>query len=69
MLKTTRSSKQLAPKMFKANDDEVVSGGDDKTNKIVRNSSKKSTHMPNIGVIGESNFLTPNAKETFNYYG
>ena len=54
-------------KTFKVNDDEIVSGGGGRTNETVRNSSKKLTHMPNIGAIGEPNFLTPNAKKAFNH--
>ena len=41
MLKTTGSSKKLAPKMFRANDDEVVGGDSGKTNKTIVNLSKK----------------------------
>ena len=57
MLKTIRSSK-LSPKVFKAKNNEVVSGDNNKTNEIVVNSSnqtknnksRNSTYMPNIGV-------------------
>ena len=67
MLKTTRSSKELATKTFRANDNKVVGSGDGKANETVRNSSKKSMRVPNIRATGESNFLTPNVKKTFNY--
>ena len=65
MLKTTGLSKELALKTFKADKDEVVDGSDG--SKTVRNLSKKSTRVPNIGAIGELNFLTPNAKKAFNH--
>ena len=67
ILKTTGSFKELALKTFRADDDEVVNNGISRVNKTVRNSSEKSMHVPNIGAIRESNFLTPNAKKTFNY--
>ena len=67
MLKTTGSSKELAPKAFRADDNKVVGGGGDKINEMVRNSSRKSMRVPNIGATGKPNFLTPNAKKTFNH--
>ena len=67
MLKTTRSSEELAQKMFRADDNKVVGGGGGKTNETVRNSSRKLTHMPNIGATGEPNLLISNAKKAFNY--
>ena len=67
MLKTTRSSKELASKKFRADDNEVVDGSDDKANETIRNLSRKSTRVPNIGIIGEPNFLTSNTKKAFNY--
>ena len=67
MLKTTGSSEESAPKTFRADDDEVVGGGGGRANETVRNSSKNSTHVPNIGATGEPNFLTPDAKKTFNH--
>ena len=65
MLKTTRLFEKLALIIFRSDDDEVVrgSGGSE----TVRNSSKKLTCVPNIGAIRELNFLTPNAKKTFNH--
>ena len=65
MLKTTGSSKEIALKTFKADNNEVVGGG--KANKTIKNSSRKSIRMPNIGAIREPNFLTPDAKKTFNH--
>ena len=74
MLKTTRSSEELASKAFMAGNNEVVGGGGDRANKIIVDLSKsknekfrKSTHMPNIGITGEPNFLIPNTKKAFNY--
>ena len=65
MLKTTRSSEELALKTFRVDDNEVVgSGGDSET---VRNSSRKLTCVPNIRATGEPNFLTPNTKKAFNH--
>ena len=65
MLKTTESSEKLAPKTFRLNDNKVVVGGG-RANETVRNLSRKSTRVPNIGVTREPNFLTPNAKKAFN---
>ena len=66
MLKTTGSSKGTALKTFIAGNNEV-SDGDGRANKTIRNLSRKSTYIPNIGAIGESNILTPNAKKSFIY--
>ena len=52
MLKTTGSLEKSDPKTFRVNDEEVVDSGGSKANKTVRNLSKKSMHMPNIGTIG-----------------
>ena len=65
MLKTTGSSEKLAPKTFRTDDDEVVGGGGG--SETIRNLSRKSTRMPNIGATGEPNFLTPDAKKAFNH--
>ena len=65
MLKTTGSSEELVLKTFKADDNKVVGDGDG--SETVRNSSRKLTRMPNIGAIGEPNFLTLNAKKAFNH--
>ena len=75
MLKTIWSSKVLAQKGFKADDDRVVrgvSGG--RAGKTFRNLSK-SKKLKNkkfevqmcIRTITEPMFLTPNTKETFNH--
>ena len=71
LLKSTGSSK-LVSKAFKADDDEVVGGNSGKANRTVMNLSKneksgKLTHVPNIKAMGEPNFLTHNAKKTFNH--
>ena len=65
MLKTTGSSEESALKTFRVDDNKVVGGGD--SSKTVRNSSKKSTRMPNIGATREPNFLTLDAKKAFNH--
>ena len=65
ILKITGSSKELALKTFRTDEDKVVSGGGN--DEIVRNLSRKLTRMPNIRAIGKPNFLTPNAKKAFNY--
>ena len=65
MLKTTRSSEELASKTFRADDNKVVDDGDG--SKTVRNSSRKLTRMSNIGAIGEPHFLISDAKKAFNH--
>ena len=60
-----------ALKVFEADDNGVVDGGD-RANETVVNSSKNnksrnSTRVSNIRATGEPNFLTPNAKKTFNH--
>ena len=69
MLKTTGSSKKLAPKAFRADNDKIVGDGDDETvmNLFKNEKSRKSMRMLNIGAIGELNFLTPKAKKAFNH--
>ena len=72
MLKTIRSSEELAPRAFRAGNDKVVGGGGGRAGETVVNLSKneksrKSTYMPNIKATGESNFLTPNVKKAFNH--
>ena len=72
LLKTTGSS-ELAPKAFRAEDDEIVSGGGSgRANGTVVNlfkneKSKKLTRVPNIGATKKPNFLTPNAKKALNH--
>ena len=65
-------SSDLAPKMFKADDDEVVKVGR-RVNKTVVDSSKpkklkneKSENLTRIGATGEPIFLTLGTKEAFN---
>ena len=65
MLKTTVSSEKLALRAFRADNNEVVRGGGGRADETVVNlvknkKSKKSTHMQNIRVTREPNFLTPN---------
>ena len=71
MLRTIRLS-ELAPKAFKTDYNKVVGSGSGRANRTVVNlsknkKSKKLTHMPNIGVTNESNFLIFNAKKAINY--
>ena len=59
-------------KAFRADDNKFVGDNGARANEIVvnfskKNKSKKSTCMLNIGAIKKSNFLSPNAKKTFNY--
>ena len=70
LFKTTKLS-NLASKVFKADNNKVVDGDNDKTNKIIVNLSKnnkprKSTPVLNIGALKKSLFLTFNAKKVFN---
>ena len=53
LLKTIESLEELALKAFKVNDNEVISGGSNKTNRTVMNLSKNKKsknliHLPNI---------------------
>ena len=76
MLKTTGSSNDLAPNVFRADDDEVVGGvGGGRADETAKNSSKskkskneKSGNLTctNIGAMGEPTFLTPGARKAFN---
>ena len=70
-MKTTGLSK-FAPKAFRADDNKVVSDDGGTTIATVVNLSKnkkfrKLTHVPNIRTTKKSNFLTSDAKKTFNY--
>ena len=65
-MKTTGLSK-LASKTFKVDDNEVVSGGGNRTNKKVINLLKKLICISNIGTIKKPIFLICNAKKTFNH--
>ena len=72
MLKTTRLFDKLAPKAFKAGNNEVFGGDGGRADEAVVNlsknkKSKKSTYVPNVGAIGEPNFLISNAKKAFNH--
>ena len=72
LLKTTGSSKELTPKAFKVDGNEVVGGSSDRTNETIVNLSKNKksrtlTHVLNIRAIGKSTFLTLDAKKAFNY--
>ena len=75
MLKTTGSSEVLAPKVFRADDDEVVGGvGGRRVDETVKNLSKskkskneKSENSTYIGATGEPMFLTPSTREAFNH--
>ena len=53
--------------MFRVNDNKIVGDHNDKANKTVKNLFKNLTYMLNIGIIKKANFLTPNAKKTFNH--
>ena len=66
-MKTTRSFDELISKTLRTDDNKVVGCDGGRTNKMVINSSGKLMRVPNIGAIGESIFLTPNAKKTFNH--
>ena len=72
MLKTTRSSDNLALKAFKADGNEVVDSGGraDKTivdlSKSKKSKNKKSKNLTRIGATGKPTFLTPGTKEVFN---
>ena len=62
----------LAPKVFKFDNNKVVSRVSDKANeKFVNlpqnNKSRNSTYVQNIKTTKKSNFLTRNAKKPLNY--
>ena len=62
----------LVPKTFKANNNKIIRGGSNRTNKIVINLSKNnkfrnSMHMPNIEAKREFIFLIFNTKKAFNH--
>ena len=67
MLKTTGSSEKLAPITFRADNNKIVDSGSSRANETMRNSSRKSTYMPNIRATREPNFLTFDAKKAFNH--
>ena len=73
LLKTIRLFEKLTSKAFKVDDNRVVDGSDNSTtnetvvNLLKNKKSRKLTYVPNIGAMGEPNFLTPNAKKVFNH--
>ena len=72
MLKTTWSFEELAPKAFRASNNEVVGNDDSRADETVidlskNKKSRKSTHMPNIEATKEPKLLTPDTKKAFNY--
>ena len=74
MLKTTRLSEKLALRAFRAGNNKFVESGNNKAYETILDLSKsknkklrKLTYMPNIGAMGKPNFLTPDAKKSFNH--
>ena len=65
MLKTTRSSEELAPKLVRADSNKVVKGVGSRADKTIKNLPLSKMRVLNIGVIGEPEFLTSGAKKTF----
>ena len=64
----------MALRAFRAGNNEVVGGDGNRADKTVVDSftsknkkSRKLTHISNIGAKREPNFLTPDAKKTFNH--
>ena len=57
----------MALKVFKANDNKVVSNAGSKINKMVINLFRNLMYMLYIKAIKELIFLTFNAKKTFNH--
>ena len=62
----------MAPKIFKIDNNKVVSNNSSRTNKIIVNLSKNNKferlmYMPNIKAIEKSIFLISNTKKAFNY--
>ena len=71
-MKITRSSKKLALKAFKIDNNKIVNINGNRANKIVINlfknkKSKNLIYISNIGAIKKPNFLIFDAKKTFNY--
>ena len=56
----------MALKAFRVDNNKIVSNNHSKTNEIINNSARNLTYVPNIGTIGELNFIITNAKKTFN---
>ena len=73
-LKTIRSSKKLALKVFKTDNNKFVYVGCSRTNETVINlsnqlkndKSRNLTYMPNIEITRKTIFLTLNTKKIFN---
>ena len=65
----------MALKVFRAGNNDVVRGGDNRTDKTVVDSSlsknkksRKSTCILNIEAIGKPNFSTSNTKKAFSHF-
>ena len=72
MLKTTKSTKKLALKVFRAYNDKIVGGGDDRANETFVNlfkneKSKNLMYIINIKATKKPNSLISNAKKIFNH--
>ena len=76
MLKTTGSSDDLFPKMFRADGDEIIEDGGERADETGKNLSKAKKSKKeklgnptctNIGATGEPTFLTPGAKKVLNF--
>ena len=65
-LKTTRLSDKSVLKAFKIDNTKVVDGDSGRANETVMNSFRTLIHMPNIGAIEKSTFLTLDAQKAFN---
>ena len=62
----------LAPKVSRANNNKFINGDSSEANETImiffkNKKSRNLTHMPNIGAKKKPNFLTSNAKKTFNH--
>ena len=69
-MKAIRSS-DLAPKVFRPNNNKVVKvrrrANETIVNLFKNNKSRNSIYMSNIKVTGKPTFSTPNTKKIFNY--
>ena len=73
-MKTTGSSDDFAPKVFRTDGDEVVGGGGRRVDETGKNSStskksknEKFENLTYIGATGELMFLTLGARDAFNH--
>ena len=66
LLKIIESS-NLTSKMLKADNNKVISNSSSRTNKMVINLFRNSTHLPNIIAIRKFIFLIFDAKKVFNH--